>query len=105
MVPEPTREAFTDDGTFDQLEFDRAIRRAAAERQQLMFDVLRMWLPAATLRLPGVDVLLRDALRRVAERTRTRGLRDTRTNPRWVIEQLGEFADKLDNEHQRELAR
>jgi hypothetical protein len=105
MVPEPTREAFTDDGTFDQLEFDRAVRRAAAERQQLMFDVLRMWLPAATLRLPGVDVLLRDALRRVAERTRTRGLRDTRTNPRWVIEQLGEFADKLDNEHQRELAR
>ena len=105
MVPEPTREAYTEDGVFNLLEFERAGRRAAAERQQLMFDVLRMWLPATTLRLPGTDVMLRDALRRVAERTRTRGLRDTRTNPRWIVEELEKFQDSASTEQQRELAR
>jgi hypothetical protein len=105
MVPEPTHEAFLDHGVFDELEFERAVRRAAAERQQLMFDVLRMWLPATTLRLTGVDVMLRDALRRVAERTRKRGLRDTRTNPRWIIEELETFQQNGPTEQQRELAR
>src|SRR3712207_590213 len=105
MVPEPTQEAFTEDGVFNQLEFERAVRRGAAERQQLMFDVLRMWLPATTLRLPGTDVMLRDALRRVAERTKARGLRDTRTNPRWIIEQLEKLQQEAATEQQRELAR
>jgi hypothetical protein len=105
MVPEPTRDAYTEDEVFNLLEFERAGRRAAAERQQLMFDVLRMWLPATTLRLPGTDVMLRDALRRVAERTRTRGLRDTRTNPRWIVEELEKFQESAPSEQQRELAR
>jgi hypothetical protein len=49
--------------------------------------------------------MLRDALRRVAERTRSRGLRDTRTNPRWIIEELERFQESAATEQQRELAR
>src|SRR3712207_5387217 len=105
LVPDPTREGYTDAGVFNELEFERAARRAAAERQQLMFDVLRMWLPSTVLRLPGTDVMLRDALRRVAEGTRKRGLRDTRTNPRWIIEQLEKLQQEAATEQQRELAR
>ena len=105
LVPEPTREAYAEDGVVDQLEFDRAVRRAGAERQQLMFDVLRMWLPSSTLRLSGTDVLLRDALRRMAERSKRRGLRDTRTNPRWIIEELEDLEKAALSDQQRELAR
>ena len=105
LVPEPTREAHTDNGVLAEIEFDRAVRRAAAERQQLMFDVLRMWLPPSTLRLPGVDVILRDALRRVSDRTQKRGLRDTRTNPRWIVEELESLAGEATSDAQRELAR
>ena len=105
LVPDPTREGYTDAGVFNELEFERAARRAAAERQQLMFDVLRMWLPSTVLRLPGTDVMLRDALRRVAEGTKKRGLRDTRTNPRWIIEQLEKLQQEAATEQQRELAR
>jgi hypothetical protein len=106
LVPEPTRDSHTTDGgLFNEIEFERAVRRAAAERQQLMFDVLRMWLPTSTLRLSGTDVMLRDALRRVADRTRKRGLRDTRTNPRWIIEELEAFEESATTDRQRELAR
>ncbi|MBA8793675.1 hypothetical protein FHX74_001280 [Friedmanniella endophytica] len=105
LVPDPVREAFDEGGVFDQLEYARAARRAAAERQQLMFDVLRMWLPNSTLRLPGTDVMLRDSLRRVAERATNRGLRDTQTNPRWIAEELEEISEKAGTEQQRELAR
>jgi hypothetical protein len=105
LVPDPTPEGHTEDGRFNQIEFERAVRRAAAERQQLMFDVLRMWLPSSTLRLPGTDVLLRDALRRVAERTKKQGLRDTRTNPRWILEELEALGAAAPNDTVRELAR
>ena len=106
LVPEPQRAAYTTDAEVDPVEFDRAVRRAAAERQQLMFDVLRMWLPVSTLRLSGCDVMLRDALRGVAERVKKRGLKDTRTNPRWIIEELEGFRDDEDRSvGQRELAR
>jgi hypothetical protein len=105
LVPDPTRDAYTDDEVFDELKFERAVRRAAAERQQLMFDVLRMWLPSTVLRLSGTDVMLRDSLRRVAESTKKRGLRDTRTNPRWIIEQLDKLQQEAATEQQRELAR
>ncbi len=105
LVPDPTREAYTDHEVFNELEFERAMRRAAAERQQLMFDVLRMWLPSTVLRLPGTDVMLRDALRRVADGSKKRGLRDTRTNPRWIIEQLEKLQQDAATEQQRELAR
>ncbi|QDP95005.1 hypothetical protein FOE78_02920 [Microlunatus elymi] len=104
LVPEPSRDAFTNDaGGLNEVEFERAVRRAVAERQQLMFDVLRMWLPSSTLRHPGTDVMLRDALRKVAERVKKRGLRDTRTNPRWIIEELEQLADTA-NEASKDLA-
>ena len=105
LVPDPSREAYLEGEVFDELQFERAVRRAAAERQQLMFDVLRMWLPSTVLRLPGTDVMLRDALRRVAGRAKRRGLRDTRTNPRWIIEQLEKFRKEATTEQQQELAR
>lgn len=117
LVPDPIPESYASDHVADssnpwiaadqlnKIEYERAVRRAAAERQQLMFDVLRMWLPSSTLRTPGTDVMLRDALRRVAERTRKRGLRDTRTNPRWIIEELEEIGKAATTETQRELAR
>jgi hypothetical protein len=105
LVPDPPRDGFTEDGVFNKLEYERGLRRAAAERQQLMFDVLRMWLPSTVLRLPGTDVMLRDSLRRVAERVKKRGLRDTRTNPRWIIEELEDIQQNAATEQQRELAR
>lgn len=96
MIPEPMRASFEDDqGRFDDLEYDRAVRRGRAERQQLMFDVLRMWLPPALIKTPGVDVLLREGIRFVADKSRQRsesavgrkaGYSDTQTNPRWVLE-------------------
>ena len=63
-----------------------------AERQQLVFDVLRMWLPLGLLRAVGTDVKLRSAIRN----TRTRvmdGLTDVQTNPRWVVEELAKLDD------------
>ena len=105
LVPEPSRDAHTVDGRLDEVEFSRAVRRAAAERQQLMFDVLRMWLPVSTLRLPGCDVMLRDALRRVAARVERRGIRDTRTNPRWILEELEEILGEGEPDTDAALAR
>lgn len=104
LVPEPTREAHTKGGHFNEVEFERSVRRAAAERQQLMFDVLRMWLPISTLRLPGCDVMLRDALRRVAAMVKTRGTRDTRTNPRWILEELEKIREDAEG-NEEQLAR
>ena len=46
----------------------RAKRIAVAERQQLMFDVLRMWLPLGLLREVGTDVKLRSAIRNTRNR-------------------------------------
>lgn len=106
LIPEPTRDGFVDElGGFNEVEFARAVRRASAERQQLMFDVLRMWLPASTLRLPGTDVMLRDALRRVAARSKKRGTADNRTNPRWVVEELEGIGSESDAPRTRELAK
>jgi hypothetical protein len=115
LVPDPVPETYATGGPvnpwiassaqLDQVEYERAVRRAAAERQQLMFDVLRMWLPATTLRLPGTDVMLRDALRRVADRTKKRGLKDNRTNPRWILEELEGIGEAASSEAQRDLAR
>jgi hypothetical protein len=48
--------------------------------------------------------MLRDALRRVADQTKERGLRDTRTNPRWIIDELKEVARAAGTDAQRELA-
>ena len=64
-----------------------------AERQQLMFDVLRMWLPTAQLTERGTDALLRAAIRSTRQRTAEEGVADTQTNPRWVIEALAADSD------------
>lgn len=108
LIPEPTREAFTEAGTVDPVQFDRAVRRAAAERQQLMFDVLRMWLPASTLRMPGCDVLLRDGLRKM--KADHLSVADTAANPRWILDALEGIERTTDGTsapsvQKRELAR
>ena len=69
LIPEPQSGAYLDEaGRFNELDFGRAKRIAVAERQQLVFDVLRMWLPLGLLRAVGTDVKLRSAIRN----TRTR---------------------------------
>lgn len=94
LIPEPVEAGFVDDaGRFDELEFERAVRRAIAERQQLMFDVLRMWLPVGLLRERGSDVKLRTAIRNTRSRVVAAGLRDVETNPRWVLEELAKLDD------------
>lgn len=92
MVPSPVHSDYVVDGTVDQLAYDRAVRRARAERQQLMFDVLRMWLPSSLLRESGTDVILRDAIRAAASEASERGIADTAINPRWVRDKLQEIA-------------
>lgn len=92
MVPEVIRADFEDEEGFNEVEYDRAVRRARAERQQLMFDVLRMWLPSTLLRQAGTDVILRDAIRAAAAEAHERGVPDTATNPRWVRDKLEEIA-------------
>lgn len=98
LVPEPRPEDHTfDDKTPNELEYQRAVRRAIAERQQLMFDVLRMWLPAALLKESGTDVNLRAAIRNTRRRVVDAGLRDVETNPRWVVEELAKIGgDRTD---------
>lgn len=94
MVPEVIHGDFVDqEGGFDQVGHDRAVRRARSERQQLMFDVLRMWLPSNLLRSAGTDVILRDAIRAAAEQATEQGVKDTAINPRWVRNKLQEIAD------------
>lgn len=94
MVPEVIRKDFVAaDGTIDEVGYDRAVRRARSERQQLMFDVLRMWLPSNLLRSAGTDVILRDAIRAAAEQATEQGIADTAINPRWVRNKLEEIAE------------
>ena len=89
LIPDPIDAGFTDeDGHLNELELERAKRRSIAERQQLMFDVLRMWLPVALLREAGTDVKLRSAIRNTRQRVHDAGLQDVETNPRWVVEAL-----------------
>ena len=63
-----------------------------AERQQLVFDVLRMWLPLGLLREVGTDVKLRSAIRNTRNRVLEAGLTDVQTNPRWVVEELAKLS-------------
>lgn len=78
-------------------EYKRAVARAQAERQQLMFDVLRMWLPPESLKNPRTDVLLRRTIRDVRTLVEAQGGRDSRTNPRWVITRLHDMAAGKDD--------
>ena len=92
LIPEPHAAAHLDaKGRFNELDFERAKRIAIAERQQLMFDVLRMWLPLGLLREVGTDVKLRSAIRNTRVRVVEKGLTDVQTNPRWVVEALTEL--------------
>lgn len=89
LIPEPQPGAYVDDqGRFNELDFGRAKRIAVAERQQLVFDVLRMWLPLSLLREVGTDVKLRSAIRNTRNRVLEAGLADVQTNPRWVVQEL-----------------
>lgn len=93
LVPDPSRSAFTENGHFNELEYHRAIRMAIAERQQLMFDVLRMWLPTGLLRERGTDVKLRAAIRTTRAWVIENGHADISTNPRWVVDALKKIDD------------
>jgi hypothetical protein len=89
LIPDPVESAYADtDGRLNEIELERARRRAVAERQQLMFDTLRMWLPVALLREAGTDVKLRTAIRHTRQRVADARLVDVVTNPRWVLEEL-----------------
>ena len=63
LIPDPGRHEFT--GETAEREFERAIRRARSERQQLTFDTCRMLLPSAMLSDHGTDRALRDAVRQL----------------------------------------
>lgn len=105
LIPEPPVDAFRrSDGTVDAPELARAVRRAEAERQQLMFDVLRMWLPSNVLKMVGTDVLLLEVVRGVRQQLLDRQLPDSQANPRWIITQLRQIAADDPNERRRELA-
>lgn len=88
LVPEPHRNDFPTDR-----EFERAVRRAHAERSQLGFDVMRMMLPSAMLRDQQVDAALREAIRHVGG--------EASANPRGVISSL----DSIGSDAAREVAR
>ena len=90
MVPEPRRDDF--DGDDAERDFERAVRRAKAERQQLAFDVMRQWLPINLLRQSGTDVVLREGVRAAARRAEELGVADTATNPRWILEAIEKAA-------------
>ena len=105
LIPDPQPESFRRlDGVVDMAEFGRATRRAEAERQQLMFDVLRMWLPSNVLRMVGTDVLLLEVVRGVRQEVQARKLRDSQANPRWIITRLRAIAQGDPNQGRRELA-
>ena len=105
LIPDPQPESFRrPDGIVDLNEFGRATRRAEAERQQLMFDVLRMWLPSNVLKMVGTDVLLLEVVRGVRQQVTERKLRDSQANPRWIITQLRHIAAHDGNERRRELS-
>ena len=94
LIPEPQPGAYLDDqGRFNELDFGRAKRIAVAERQQLVFDVLRMWLPLGLLREVGTDVKLRTAIRNTRTRVMEAGLADVQTNPRWVVDELAKMGN------------
>lgn len=106
LIPDPSREAFVDDnGELDEREYQFAVRRARGERQQLMFDVLRMWLPTSLLTRKGADVVLRDAIRRAQTWAHEQGYADVQINPRWVLRELQAAAQSHGgNGDRRELA-
>lgn len=105
LIPDPHPEAYRrPDGVVDLNEYGRATRRAEAERQQLMFDVLRMWLPSNVLKMVGTDVLLLEVVRGIRARVQELGLKDSQANPRWIITQLRSIANEHGNERRRELA-
>ncbi|NDL60963.1 ATP-binding protein [Phytoactinopolyspora mesophila] len=58
LIPEPRRNEFQSDK-----EYQRAVRRAHAERQQLGYDVMRMMLPNSLLTNHEADTALHDAIR------------------------------------------
>ncbi|WP_094407044.1 ATP-binding protein [Enemella evansiae] len=89
MVPTPRADQYTDgEGRRNELELERAIRMAKAERQQLLFDVLRMELAPSVLRTPGVDALLLDAIRNMGAHPEAEKVDETRWNPRWAMQWL-----------------
>ncbi len=105
LIPDPDLEAYRlADGSVDEHELGRAQRRAEAERQQLMFDVLRMWLPSNVLKMVGTDVLLLQVVRAVRQRVRKLGLHDSQANPRWIVDHLRQIAERDTVKARRELA-
>jgi len=104
LIPEPRFGPFTSPaGVLNEMEWERACRRAAAERQQLMLDVIHMWLPDALLRAPGVDALIRTAMRQVHDDAKRLRVPSARVNPRWVIDQLERMPDPLAKQLAAEL--
>ena len=108
LVPQPRTEDYVDaDGHFNERQYLRAQRRAHAERQQLMFDVFRMWLPPSMLRgSQPVDVLLREAIRETGEWATEHLFEDVQINPRWVLQRIEGYAksDRSDADLARQVA-
>ena len=76
LIPEPQSGAYLDEaGRFNELDFGRAKRIAVAERQQLVFDVLRMWLPLGSC-ARSAPTKLRSAIRNTRTRVMEAGLTD-----------------------------
>ena len=93
MIPTPIRDHFRDgSGEVDELEYQRAVKMARAERTQLSFDTLRGLLPLSLLRVRGVDQTLTRAIRAMAGQSRP-GLDETMFNLRWAIDYLGKRTD------------
>lgn len=107
MIPVPVAENYrTPTGALDELEYQRAVKMARAERAQLVFDVLRMELSPGLLRTRGVDRRLQDAIRAMATHPLAgkNGVDETMWNPRWALQYLeAHKADDLTGEIWREL--
>jgi hypothetical protein len=94
LVPEPQRHEFSRDR-----DYDRAKRRAEAERKQLAFDTFRMLLPSAMIENPNTDAALREAIRAlgggamVNSRRMLNALDDGNGHSRDVAAQLRDAAD------------
>lgn len=88
LIPEPQRHEYP-----TEQEHVRAVRRAAAERQQLLFDTCRMLMPSSALADARTDRGLRNAVRAVGG--------SVTANPHRVMTVLRASGD----EHDTELAR
>ncbi|MGV8909321.1 MAG: ATP-binding protein [Propionicimonas sp.] len=100
LIPDPRPDDFD-----DEQEFQTALRYVRGDRQQLLFDQLRMLLSAPTQHRAGVEVELVGAIRAATAHAAQLRHREAEFNSRWVLDHLAGQAAAHEGSTRGELLR